>query len=339
MRYYGGKGKLVNFIYETAKNLVTTPNPTVFDMFAGTSAVSKHFKTHNYRVYSNDILTFSYYRAIAYIELNSIPKFRRLRTVCDDPIEFLNNLIGTPGFITKYYSPYEGNERQYVSIKNAKKIDCIRETIENWHRDELISTNEYAYLITCLIEGINLISNVTGTYAAYLKNWDRRALKPLLLTHLTIVNNHKSNIAFNCDANKVKYPSDVDICYLDPPYNGRQYTSNYFFIELIATGWFDKTIQPSGITGMIKFDDKKSDYCSKVKARSAFQSLLKNISSPYVMLSYNNEGIIPHDEIVEDMSCFGVVSEVNMTHKRYRAINQDGTNTLTKESIFVLKRN
>jgi adenine-specific DNA-methyltransferase len=339
VRYYGGKGKLVDFIYETAKDLTNKLNPSIFDLFAGTSVVACHFKRHGYKVYTNDILTFSYYRSVAYIELNSRPKFTLLtRELGTTPIDFLNSLEGKHGFITENYSPAGPCARQYVSIENALKIDVIREHIENWLDAGLINFREYCYLITSLIEAVNLVSNVTGTYAAYLKSWDNRALKKIYLVELEIKDNGMINKSFNQDSNKMEQPLNLDICYLDPPYNGRQYTSNYFFIELIALGWFKTIPSPRGLTGMIDLERKKSSYCSKLNARKSLQELLKKIESPFVMLSYNNEGIIPHDDLIHDLSSHGYLTEVYKTHKRYRAINQDGTVTKTKESIFILER-
>jgi len=337
MRYYGGKSKLLDFIYDTAINI--QKNPVIFDMFAGTTTVSRHFKENGCKVYTNDILTFSFYRSTSYIDLNTRPSFSAFKNDCFDPIKYLNNLESKADFITRNYSPYKGNLRQYVSVENAMKIDSSRIKIEEWFEKNLINFYEYAYLITCLIESINLISNVTGTYAAYLKNWDSRALKKLKLNHLDIKNNNHVNFSFNEDSNNLSIPKDVDICYLDPPYNGRQYTSNYFFLELIATGWFKNKVTPTGVTGIVKYDDKKSKYCSKVKARETLNDLLEKIDSPYVMLSYNDEGIVSHDDIKSDMSKYGQVTKVTLDHKRYRAINQDGSHSKTKESIFVLKRN
>lgn len=339
MRYYGGKGKLVDFIHRTAVSLIKKENPAIFDVFAGTSAVARHFKANNFKVKANDILTFSYYRSVAYIELNEIPKFIALKkSGISCPIYFLNNYPGKRGFITTNYSPFGESDRQYLSVKNAEKVDSIRGKIEDWYQENLINFKEYCYLITCLIEAINLTSNVTGTYAAYLKNWDKRALNPIQLSHLDIIDNRSLNEAFNKDAKDLEYSSDVDICYLDPPYNSRQYTSNYFFLELIATGWFNGEPIPKGKTGMVSFTEKKSDFCSKTKAKKAFSTLIEKINSPIILLSYNNEGIIPHDEIVEELSKHGSVEEKNTAHKRYRAINQDGSVTKTKESIFILQR-
>ena len=339
MRYYGGKGKLVDLIYETAASLIEKECPTVFDVFAGTSIVARHFKANNFKVKANDILTFSYYRSVAYIELNEVPAFIALKVSgISCPIHFLNNYPGKCGFITNNYSPFGESDRQYLSVRNAEKVDGIREKIEEWYQAKLINFKEYCYLITCLIEAINLTSNVTGTYAAYLKKWDKRALNVIKLSHLKIVDNGCCNEAFNKDAIDLEYGSDVDICYLDPPYNSRQYTSNYFFLELIATGWFDNKPIPKGKTGMVSFTEKKSEFCSKAKAKNAFSTLIEKITSPIILLSYNNEGIIPHDEILEELSKYGSVEEKNTAHKRYRAINQDGSVTKTKESIFILQR-
>ena len=42
-----------------------------------------------------------------------------------------------------------------------------------------------------------------GTYAAFLKSWDRRALKPMRLEHGDIFDNKKENKAFRADANEL----------------------------------------------------------------------------------------------------------------------------------------
>ena len=47
---------------------------------------------------------------------------------------------------------------------------------------------EYYYLVSTLIEAIPFVSNTTGTYGAYLKHWDKRALKPLELIPLEVQN-------------------------------------------------------------------------------------------------------------------------------------------------------
>lgn len=95
----------------------------------------------------------------------------------------------TVGYYEKNYTP-TGNV-MYLSVENGKRIDFIRDQIDLWYNhDKLIIETEYYYLISVLIEAIPFLSNTTGTYGAFLKHWDKRALNPLKLKPLTIKNNN-----------------------------------------------------------------------------------------------------------------------------------------------------
>ena len=63
----------------------------------------------------------------------------------------------------------------YLSIENGKRVDYIREQIDEWKTKGLLNEIEYYYLVSTLIEAIPFVSNTTGTYGAYLKHWDKRA--------------------------------------------------------------------------------------------------------------------------------------------------------------------
>jgi adenine-specific DNA-methyltransferase len=342
MRYYGCKTKLLDFIGETVGSLNLKKGSTFLDMFSGTTAVGQYFKKRGYTVYANDFLEFAYALAYCYIGLNNVPKFTGLKKHikiynADDVINYLNDLPGKAGFITKNYSPYKKNQRKYLSTENAEKVDVIREKIDEWKKDNLINQQEFYYLITALVEAINLVSNVTGTYAAYLKTWDKRALNPLKLSSPKIIESNYKNLAMKGDANKIVSNYKTDILYLDPPYNSRQFASNYFFLELVAEGWFNKEPEIYGQTGMRPYEHQKSFYSVKNKAQEALSDLVNKSNAKYIILSYNNEGIIPIDKIKKILSTKGDVKEFNKEHIRYRAINQDGSNIRTKESLFLVK--
>ncbi len=343
MRYYGCKTKLLDYIEEVVSSLNLGQRATFFDIFSGTSAVGVHFKQLGYTVYSNDFLEFAHAIANCYIETNLKPRFTKLERKIssvhnsDDVIKHLNNLKGKIGFITKNYSPYKTNKRQYLSTENAKKVDSIRECINTWKTEKLITNSEYYFILTALIESINLVSNVTGTYAAYLKNWDPRAFNKITLTPPTIIQSKSKNIAIKSDANDIVGKYNVDVLYLDPPYNSRQFASNYFLLELVAEGWFDKKPKIYGLTGMRPYDHQKSRYSRKADASKALADLVNKARAKYIILSYNDEGIIPINEIEKILSTRGKVKKITKNHKRYRAINQDGSNVVTKELLFLVK--
>ena len=341
MRYYGNKTKLLEFISDTANELTLSDDKIFFDIFTGTTSVAKHFKQQGYTVLANDFLHFCYVLAEAYIKINNVPSFTKLNGNLKhhnpiDAIEQLNNLKPTTGFITKNYSPYGQNKRQYFTIDNASKIDAIRIQIHEWQNKKLITEAEACYLITSLLFAINLVSNVSGTYGSYLKEWDKRAFKKLTLVAPEIIPSSRANKAFNLRAEDVVGQYEVDILYLDPPYNSRQYASNYFLLELIAEGWFDKEPEIYGHTGMRPYDNQKSSFSTKRDAADALNKVVEKAKAKYILLSYNNEGIIPHDEIVKILSNRGRVEIKTFDHKRYRSIGQDGSQNRTTEYLFVL---
>lgn len=119
----------------------------------------------------------------------------------------------------------------YVSNKNAVRIDFIRNTIEAWKNEKLLTELEYYYLLAGLIEGVPSVSNITGTYGAYLKHWDKRTFKDLEMARLDVIDNKRNNKSYNKDSNKLIEELEGDILYLDPPYNSRQYAPNYHCLK------------------------------------------------------------------------------------------------------------
>jgi adenine-specific DNA methylase len=364
MRYYGCKDKLLKFIEESTKKADLYQGARFVDLFTGTTVVAQHFKKLGYTVIANDNLEFCYALAKIYIELNEYPKFKGLKNLIKDTtgvqkrlelekpiiignesyervISYLNNLKPIEGFIYANYCPTETTGlRTFFTNENGAKIDAIRTKIQDWRENNLINELEYYYLITALLEAINRVSNVAGTYAACLKNWDSRALKKLTLIPPKIIFSSKRNKAFKRDANELVKEISADILYLDPPYNTRQYITNYFLLELIAEGWFNEKIAVKGKTGLVFNESKKSLYGQKSTAYKVFSDLINNAKAGYILVSYNSEGILTEGQIKRILSKKGEVEISKYDHKRYRSINQDENDpTLVKENLFLVKTN
>ncbi len=183
------------------------------------------------------------------------------------------------------------------------------------------------------------VANISGNYAAFLKCWDPRALKPLRLRVPVIQPSKRKNKVFKADANKLVKKMSCDILYMDPPYNERQYAPNYFMLELIAEGWFNgNNPQIYGNTGMRPYEKQKSSYCQKVNVKGAFRDLIENADTKYMLLSYNDEGLMSEDEIINVLSSRGRVNILETDHRRYRSINQDETDRrVVKEKLYLVK--
>ena len=284
MRYYGCKSRLLDFISEVATKTGINHGSVFCDLFSGTTVVARHFKQKGYTVYANDFLEFSYSLARAYIKNNTYPAFKGLQGTIKDLngsptaninriTNYLNKLPSVKGFVHKNYCPGGTRDldspRMYFTDKNGMQIDAIRTKIQEWKDSNFISEDEFYTLLTSLLEAIPYVANISGNYAAYLKEWDPRALKPIKLKVPVIPGSRKNNKAFKEDANTLIKRINCDILYLDPPYNTRQYASNYFLLELIAEGWFNgQKPKIYGKTGMRPYENQKGEnyanyYCRK----------------------------------------------------------------------------
>ena len=108
---------------------------------------------------------------------------------------------------------------------------------------------------------------------------------------------------------------DFDVVYLDP-YNHRQYGSNYSPLNYIAE--YDENIVLTGKTGLIK-GYNKSDFCSKQRIKNTFEKLIEDIKCKYLLLSYNNEGILKQREIKEILMKRGDVKLFKIIYNKFKA--------------------
>jgi adenine-specific DNA-methyltransferase len=107
---------------------------------------------------------------------------------------------------------------------------------------------------------------------------------------------------------------------------------------MVAKGWYDNIPVPSGVTGIPKNLEVRSDYSSRKEVSGAFQRLISKCDAKFVALSYNNEGLLSQDKLIEILNDVGEVTVLTQEHKRYRSINQDGSNSMTQELLFVVRK-
>lgn len=342
MRYIGNKTNLLMNINQVIKDNCDGNEKVFCDLFSGTSSVARFFK-NRYKIISNDILYFSYVLQRATITNNEIPDFEKLKNKLNvenvlDYLETINiNRKKYKTFIYDNYSPNDNCERMYLTPENAKRIDYIRTTIEKWKKENLIKENEYFYLLATLIEGVPFVSNITGTYGAYLKDWDKRAFKKFEMIRLNVVNNNEENECYREDANELIKKVSGDILYIDPPYNSRQYLPNYHLLETIAR--YDEP-KINGKTGIRTYTEEKSNYCIKSKVYDELEELIKNAKFKHIIMSYNQEGLLKKEEIEQILKKYGDKD----TYKLYQIPYKQYENKLTKkiekhyEYIFYIKK-
>ena len=342
MRFIGSKTNLLTDIEKMLKENTTGNEETFLDLFAGTNVVGNYFKK-NYAVYANDLLYFSFVNEKAIIENNGNLQFEKLKGLgINSPLDYLQENAeryvesGVVGYYENNYTPT--GDAMYLTVENGKRIDYIRDKIDEWKAEELLTETEYYYLVSVLIEAIPYVSNITGTYGAFLKHWDKRALNCLELIPIEVQDNNKENKAFNEDANDLIKKISVDIAYVDTPYNNRQYASNYHLLENIAKN--DKP-ELSGKTKIFDWAPLRSDYAMKKKALNAMSDLIKNIDATHIVVSYNNEGIISETDLIDLMKGQSINDNVKIEkipYRKYKSKQPSESYDLYEMLLYIQKK-
>ena len=298
-------------------------------MFAGTGAIGRVFKTEAKKVIANDIEFYSYILNQNYIGNHEKLSYQQY-------IDELNDTQGVEGFIYKNYCIGGGNERQYFSDENGKKIDAVRQKIEGWKTKKEINDNLYYFLLTSLLEKADAVANTASVYGAFLKHLKKSAQKSLDIKPALFEVNDNEHEVYNEDANKLIKRIEGDVLYLDPPYNAREYGANYHLLNTIAR--YDDFV-PRGKTGLREYG--RSLYCKKREVGKVFDDLIKNANFKYIFLSYNNEGLMTKEEVQATMKKYGRYDLLTTEYQRFKADkteNRNHTAVGTTEYLHILEK-
>jgi len=325
INYIGSKRSLFPLLDEVFSKYIK--KDTVFgDLFAGTGIVSYLVsKKYQCNIVTNDMQYYSFVFSKANLAKYSASD---IKVISEKILEYNNTDVVIEDFFTDNYAP---PKRMYFTVKNARKIDTIRYMIEEDRK--VVSENVYYYLLSCLIAAADKVANTSSVYASYLKEFKNSALNILTLkSNVELSTNNTKNICLNKNVLDV-LDINYDVVYLDPPYNGRQYANYYHILETIAK---DDSPDISGVTGMRNYDNQKSDFCSEIKAIKVFEKLIKNIKSKIIILSYNDEGIISHDDILKILNKKGKVIVKKQEYKKFKA--QKGVKRgIVYEYLFIVE--
>lgn len=323
LNYIGSKKKLLPLLDYVITSNVKEEEGSFGDLFAGTGIVGDYFSKKGFNVTGNDMENYSYVVNYATLKSCYSEKLKNLISMC-------NELEEISGLMYENYSPK--GDRLFFTESNAKKADAIRLKINELLEKKEIDIDEYYFLLASLIQSLDRVANTTSVYGAFLKKFKKSACKPLVIT--PIHENERPRNKNNVTKKSVLDIADkFDIVYLDPPYVARQYGANYCPLNFLVE--YDKKINIRGKTGL--FDYYKSPFASKSKAKKAFEqmfeTLTKNCSN--IFLSYNNDGILTLEEMVNIMKEYGSVTTYKYSYKKYQAVKERGGDT--EEYVHYLK--
>lgn len=336
MRFIGNKESIVEQIASFIESKITSNNKLIlFDAFCGTGSVSDRLKDI-FSVVINDNLKW----ATVYTAGRLYAPICHFEKLGFDPFEYLNQSCDKiHGFIYKTYSPTE-SDRMYFTPENAARIDYFRNQIEEWYRGELLAESEYMFLLASLIESVSKVSNTAGVYGAFLKKWDGRALKPIEFIKPSYNERTPKDITiYNDKIENIISDVECDILYLDPPYTQNQYGTQYHLLETLI---LNDCPSVSKVTGSRPVMPMRSDWSKEYKVNILFDKIIAKTKARYIVLSYNNDGLMSKEYIEAVMKRYGKPETYcckKISYKKYQNWKSQNRKEHFEYLFFVEKKN
>lgn len=315
IKYIGSKRTLVPRIVDIVRAVPGVHS--VCDLFTGTTRVAQGLKTAGFAVHANDLASYSEQIARCYVEADGA---RVDRAALRSKLDHLAALPGIDGYVTEQFC----HVARYFQPHNGRRIDAIRAGIDDVADDDV----ERGILLTSLLEAADRVDSTTGVQMAYLKSWSARSHNDLELRLPELLDG--PGHVTRSDANELAASLDVDLVYLDPPYNQHSYFGNYHVWETIIRN--DEPATYGIANKRVDVRTTKSDFNFKRRARDAFADLVARLDVPYLLVSFNDEGHIPPADMHDLLAARGEVARLDVDFKRYIGA-QIGVHSPTGERV------
>ena len=374
--YIGNKRALLDFIgtgVREVQNRLDREKLSCLDVFAGSGIVSRYLKQYASAITVNDLEQYSCIINRCYLSNKNQIDIETLKNLHENLLKKIDRKMAalekTPvgfkgsGFISELYAPadeenIEKGERCFYTPYNAAYLDVARKLIEKEIAPELRD-----FFIAPLLSEASIHANTAGIFKGFYKNSKtgtgqfggngRNALSRIrgkisLPFPVFSEFNCKSRV-FSSDANALvqepalydkAFTTDgcFDLAYFDPPYNQHPYGSNYFMLNLIAEYRRPDSENISRVSGIPR-DWNRSDYNKKRRVAEVFVELVRNVRARYVLVSFNSEGFIPKDEMIELLSSCGKVDVLESEYNAFRGSrNLSGRELHVKEFLFLVEK-
>lgn len=369
--YIGNKRSLLPFIKQGVEIVQKELNKEFlhcFDVFSGSGIVSRFLKSYASSITTNDLETYAKIISSCYLSNKSSINFDELEKIHSELVKSTTNEISTcelnnscPGFVSELYAPKDEDnvqfgERCFYTPYNAKYIDIIRQKITDEVPMEL-----QKFFIAPLLSEVSVHANTAGIFKGFYKNSrtgkgqfggnGKNALERIkgkIELPLPIFSNFECpSYVFQEDANTLILDEmlynhlpekEFDLAYIDPPYNQHPYGSNYFMLNLIANYQRPDCEKISRVSGIPK-DWNRSSFNRKRDAAESFTNLVSSLRAKYLMVSFNSEGYISKNEMINILEKVGTVTVLDISYNAFKGSrNLKNRDIYVSEYLFIVKK-
>ena len=306
IKYLGSKRRLVPALAALAS---ASGAHTALDLFCGTTRVSQAFKGLGIHVTAVDSARCAHVLARCYVATDPAidPELVHEATRA---VDRLNAVPGVPGYVTETFC----RDARFFRPENGARIDAVRDVIES----EYAGTPLWPVLLTSLLEAADRVDSTTGLQMAYLKRWAPRAHRPLTL-RLPILLAGPGR-AVHGDARALVGTAalpDVDVAYLDPPYNQHRYDANYHVWETMVAWDAPDHYGVACKRAELRDPSTRSVFNGRRTMPVALAEVVARVAAEVVVLSYNNESWLSFAELHELCAARGHVEVLAFESARY----------------------
>lgn len=351
--YIGNKRRLLGFIgtaLEKVKARIGKKRLVLFDLFSGSGVVSRFFKGHAEQLLVNDLEAYAEVISRCYLSNERELDLERLRTIHGELVAKLDETSLEPGFISELYAPQndeeiQDGERVFYTARNARFLDTACRLIR-----ELEAPLRPFFQAPLLAEA-SVHANTAGVFKGFYKDVHTgrgrfggggadalTRIRGGIELPFPIFSNFCCPVRiFRGDANHVAEEApEVDLAYLDPPYNQHPYGSNYFMLNLLVN--YERPQATSAVSG-IPQDWTHSDYNKKRKAAAALAGLVSSLKAKYLLISFNSEGFITPEAMIAMLSKSGAVETLETSYNAFRGSRNLRSRQLhVKEYLFLVEK-
>ena len=351
--YIGNKRALLDFIgngIKIVQKKLQKDKLKMFDVFSGSGIVARYFKQYSELLVVNDLEKYSTVINECYLSNENELNLFALRKYYFEITEEINK-NPQKGIISELYAPKNDekinpDERVFFTSRNAMYIDTARQVIE-----KKIPQKEQKYFLAPLLSEASIHANTSGVFKGFYKNKETgigqfgalnkdalfRIKGGIKLPFPVFSNFNCETIISRGDSNKIiKEVPEVDIAYLDPPYNQHPYGSNYFMLNLILDYKYPESA--SKVSGIPK-NWNRSDYNKGHKTLKSLTELVEGINAKYVLISFNSEGFITAEQMKEMLKKTGKFQVLETKYNAFRGSrNLKNRDIHVKEYLYLLEK-
>ena len=314
--------------------------------------VARYFRQFASQLWVNDLELYSAIINRCYQSNKAQADTQELRQLHLQLCQQLENQPLEPGFISRHYAPTDDTniqrgERCFYTTRNARFLDTARKLI-----DQQVPPQLQDFFLAPLLSQASIHANTSGVFKGFYKNKEgvgqfggtaREALQriaaPITLPYPVFSNFscHVEVLQQEAQAAAQQLPP-VDVAYLDPPYNQHPYGSNYFMLNLLATGQEPDEAEISEVSG-IPNNWNRSQYNKARYVQQALENLIATIPAAFLLISFNSEGFIKPAQMESLLGKYGKVQRLECNYNTFRGSrNLQNRNIHVTEYLYVVDK-